>query len=258
MLEPSLRADRVSFSYPHRPALQEVSLELLPGAWVSILGPNGSGKSTLLGVLAGLHRPSSGRVMLDGRPLKGHSPRERGRRLAYLPQTPIYPEEVPVLEVVGLGRIPHTGLFGRTGPEDRAAVQWALEATDTVALADRSMAALSGGERQRVLLARALAARPRYLLLDEPTTHLDLHHQAVLLRLLGRLRLEGVGILTILHDPNQAAGADRILLLAEGKCAGDGAPEEVLRPETLAPLYGDALTVHKTLEGRTVILPRIV
>jgi iron complex transport system ATP-binding protein len=167
---------------PH--ALKGVDLALRPGEWLALLGPNGAGKTTLLRVMAGLLRPQRGEVLLEGKPLRAYGSYERGRLLAYLPQGGPYPEGLLVEEVVRLGRLPHLGLWGREGKEDEEAVAWALEATGAAHLRGRLLGTLSGGERQRVLLARALAAKPRYLLLDEPTTFLDLEHQAGVVALL--------------------------------------------------------------------------
>ncbi len=253
---PSLRAEQVRFGYGRTEVLLGVDLELRPGEWLALLGPNGSGKSTLLNVLAGLLVPRSGRVRLDGRPLAAYPPRARGQRLAYLPQNGPYPAGMSAREVVGLGRIPHMGLLGRETPEDRRAVAWALEVTEALPLADRPLGTLSGGERQRVLLARALAARPRYLLLDEPTNHLDLHHQAALLRLLRRLVEEGVGVLTVLHDPNHALAADRVALLDGGRVVAEGPAGAVLSGGALEAIYGRDVWVRRTAEGEAVVLPR--
>lgn len=152
-------------------------------------------------------------MLLEGRPLRAYGSYERGRLLAYLPQNGPYPEGLLVEEVVRLGRLPHLGLWGREGREDREAVDWALEVTGASAFRGRLLGTLSGGERQRVLLARALAGRPRYLLLDEPTTFLDLAHQGVVVGLLRRLAGMGLGVLSVLHDPNQAALAHRVAVL---------------------------------------------
>jgi len=230
-------------------ALLGVDLAVRPGEWLALLGPNGSGKSTLLRVLAGLLRPGEGRVWLEGKPLRAYGSYPRARLLGYLPQSGPYPEGLLVEEVVRLGRLPHQGLWGRERREDWEAVEWALEVTGTATLRQRFLGTLSGGERQRVLLARALAARPRYLLLDEPTTFLDLEHQAEVLALLRGLSRMGVGVLSVLHDPNQAALAHRVAVLKGGRVIAEGEPQAVLTEPFLRSLYGPQVRV-RLIEGR--------
>ena len=246
----------VGFAYPQRArVLDGLSLGLEPGEWLAVLGPNGSGKSTLLALLLGLLRPSAGTVLLDGRPLGAWAAAERGRRLAFLPQNGPYPSGLVAEEVVRLGRLPHLGLWRSEGPDDEEAVAWALAVTEAGELARRPLAALSGGERQRILLARALAQRPRYLLLDEPTNHLDLHHQASLLRLLGQLAAEGIGVVSVFHDPNHALAADRAALLAGGRLADVGEPRRVVTGPAFLEVYaGDVEVVEG--RGRVAVLPR--
>lgn len=224
-------------------ALLGVDLTVRPGEWVALLGPNGSGKSTLLRVMAGLLRPRAGEVFLEGKPLPAHGSYARGRLLAYLPQGGPYPEGLLVEEVVRLGRLPHLGLWGRERREDAEAVEWALEVTGASRFRGRYLGSLSGGERQRVLLARALAARPRYLLLDEPTTFLDLEYQGGLLALFQNLVVKGMGILSVLHDPNQAALAGRVAVLKGGRLLAEGRPEAVLTETLLQNLYGTGVRV---------------
>ncbi len=250
-----LEARGVSLNLGRREVLHGVDLALAPGEWLALLGPNGSGKSSLVQVLAGLYKPASGRVVLDDYPLGHYSAWQRGRLVGYLPQAVEMAEAMSVLEVIQLGRTPHLGLLGRPGAKDREAVAWALMVTGLEALADRQVEALSGGEFQRVLIARALAARPRYLLLDEPANSLDLHHQAALLGLIGQLRGEGVGILTVLHDPNLAMSADLAAFLSGGRRVALGKPREVLTPEVLERAYGGGVKVETTRSGRTVVLP---
>jgi len=226
---------------PH--TLKGVDLALRPGEWLALLGPNGAGKTTLLRVMAGLLRQRAGEVLLEDRPLLAYGSYERGRLLAYLPQGWPYPEGLLVEEVVRLGRLPHLGLWGREGKEDEEAVAWALEATGASHLRGRLLGTLSGGERQRVLLARALAAKPRYLLLDEPTTFLDLEHQAGVVALLRRLAEMGLGVLSVLHDPNQAALAHRVAVVHGGRVVAQGRPEAVLTEPLLQGLYGPGVRV---------------
>ncbi len=249
----ALEAKGIVAGYGSRIALSGLDLSLAGGEWLALLGPNGSGKTTLLHVLTGLMRPFRGEVWADGVPLLGMSPWLRGQKIAYLPQNGAIPRGMSALEVVSLGRTPYLGLLGRIGPGDEEAVRWAMEVTETWAIRDRALHTLSGGERQRVMLARALASRPRYLLLDEPTNHLDLQHQSRLLRLLSRLRAEGIGVLTVLHDPNHARPADRVAVLVEGTVVASG-PYEAVVPG-LDAIYAGWVKVVRTAGG-PVVLPK--
>jgi iron complex transport system ATP-binding protein len=218
----------VCFSYGPRSALSEVTLTVRAGEVLVFVGPNGAGKTTLLKMLAGLLAPQSGVVRAaDG-----------GRRaVAYLAQGEELPGDWAVREVVELGRMPHVGFWRDLTAVDERAVHAAMERTRVSALAGRRIATLSGGERQRVALARALAQEPSVLLLDEPTTHLDLRHQ---MDLLGALRAEatrGIGVVAVLHDLGFAARADRCVLLSRGSVRADGPPARVLVPDLLREVY---------------------
>lgn len=250
---PRLAALGLFFSYGHRAVLKEIALELHPGEWLALLGPNGAGKSTLLRLMAGLLQPSAGEVRLGGERLARLSSWTRGQLIAFLPQNGSYPGDLTVEEVVLLGRTPHLGLLGRAGKADRLAAEWAMEQTQVTEFRHRLLPTLSGGERQRVLLARALAARPQFLLLDEPTNHLDLHHQAEFICLLAGLRVQGIGILTVLHDPNLARLADRVAFLREGRLAAVGTPRAVLNQHLLQSVYGGWVRVHE-VGGEPVVL----
>lgn len=244
-----LRAEGLTFAYRGVPTLFAIDMELCPGTWTVLVGPNGAGKSTLLRLLAGLRKPTTGRVLLDGQPIERVPGYVRGQTLAFLSQTGVYPEEMTVEEVVRLGRTPHLGLLKRESRRDQEAVEWALEQTETQMFRYRLLPTLSGGERQRVLLARALAARPRYLLLDEPTAFLDLHHQASLLSLFGCLRDQGLAILSVLHDPNLAWRADRVVFLKAGRIVAEGEPRAVLSQALLESVYGPLVRLRE-VEGR--------
>ena len=220
---------------------------------IGITGPPGAGKSTLIRVMTGLLKPQAGQVWLGDKPLEKLSSWLRGQRLAFLSQTVAYPEDLTVEEVVHLGRTRYLGLLGREGKSDREAVEWAMQQTGVAEFRPRLLPTLSGGERQRVLLARALAGKPGYLLLDEPTNHLDLHHQAEVVALLAGLRSQGIGILTVLHDPNLALQADTVAFLSEGKLVALGSPREVIREDLLASVYGPMVKVHY-LEGQPMVM----
>lgn len=232
-----LVAEGISVRLGGRRVLDGIDLALRPGAVTAIVGPNGAGKSTLMSCLAGLRRPERGRVSLDGRPLAALSDRARAQRIGYLPQTPEIAWPLDVHTFVRLGRTAHRGVFGES-PADAAAVDAALARTDMADFADREITRLSGGERARVLIARALAGQPEWLLADEPLTGLDLGHQLDAARLLRGVAADGVGVLASLHDLAFAARtADRVVVMAEGRILADGPPDRALSPDILARAY---------------------
>jgi iron complex transport system ATP-binding protein len=233
-----LIADGVSVTFGARKVLQEISLTFRPGEVTAVVGPNGAGKSTLLSCLAGLRRPATGAVTLDGRPVLAFADRDRARRIGYLPQTPEIAWPLDVHTFVRLGRTAHRGVFGESAA-DAAAVDRALERAGVLDLTDRDVTTLSGGERARVLIARALAGEPAWLLADEPLTGLDLSHQFDAGRLLREVAREGAGVVATLHDLAFAVRTvDRVVVLAEGRVVADGVPTEALSPSALASVYG--------------------
>lgn len=253
-----LEVENLTFAYDGRPVLLGVSLRLMGGEVLALIGPNGAGKSTLIRLAAGLLRPAEGTVRLFGRAPCDWPPRQLARRVALVPQGAYIPPTFTVWESALLGRTPYLGFLGVPRERDRQATWRALERVGIAHLADRYVGQLSGGERQRVVLARALAQEPRCLLLDEPTTHLDIHHQAAILLLVRRMAEEGSAVLVVLHDLNLAATfADRLALLADGRLLALGDPQEVLHRERLTSIYGDAIVVFpRPDDGRPVVLPR--
>ena len=241
-MNPFFEVRRLTYQYPRGPqVVRGVSLEIAPASMTAVIGANGSGKSTLIRMLAGLLRPASGEILLDGIALEKWQPRQRAREIAYMPQVTVTAFPFPVVDVVLSGRSPHVPRFQLESGRDRATAMEALESTGAAHLASRSFTALSAGERQMVILARALAQEPRLLLLDEPSAALDLKHRAGLMRSLARLReIRGLGIVMVTHDL-QLTGSlfDRILALRQGEVAAYGRPDEVLRSELLAEIYGD-------------------
>jgi iron complex transport system ATP-binding protein len=234
-----LQIDNLTVKYGQRGVLDDVSFAVNSGEVVALVGPNGAGKSTLIRAVSGVIPVESGQVRINGRLLSGLPTMERARHLAVVPQARSLPPAFTVYESVLLGRTPHLGWLGRTGPHDHERVQFALEHTQMLPLADRYVGELSGGEQQRVLLARALAQETPVLLLDEPTTHLDLQHRESLIRLIRELaQQKELAILMVLHDLNLAGlYADRVALLVAGQLQAIGSPAEVLTEEQLSRVY---------------------
>ena len=242
-----LSAEALSVRLGDKAVLNSVSAACAPGLVTAVVGPNGAGKSTLLDCLAALRRPDAGRVTLDGRVLRNLPSRERARRIAYLPQNAEIAWAVSGRTFVGLGRTPYVGAWG-LATEDRAAVDRAMAATGVESFADRVVSTLSGGERARVLIARALAGDPQWLLADEPLAGLDPGHVLDACDLFRRLADDqGRGVVLTLHDLDAALRvADRVIVLAEGRVLADGAPVEALSPAVLKAAYS---VEARTLEG---------
>lgn len=253
-----IRIENLTVRYRSAPVLRDISLQIHRGEVVALIGPNGAGKTTLIRALSGVLKPVSGQIVILDRDLASLSPRQRARNLAVVPQARQLPEAFTVWQAVLMGRTPYLGWLGQPMQADRQRVEWALERTACESLANRPLGELSGGEQQRVLLARALAQETPVLLLDEPTAHLDLRHQARLLSLVRELAREhGLAVLMALHDLNLVAlYADRVALLSEGRLFALGSPEQVLTPETLMAAYQVALNVVPHPEyGTPLVLP---
>ena len=243
-----LSAANLSVRLGDKAVLDGVGAVFAPGLVTAVVGPNGAGKSTLLDCLAALRTPDAGRVTLDERALGDLPPRERARRIAYLPQNAEIAWAVDGRTFVGLGRTPYVGAWGLTA-EDRAAVDRALTVAGVQAFAGRVVSTLSGGERARVLIARALAGDPLWLLADEPLAGLDPGHVLDACDLFRRLAdEEGRGVILTLHDLDAALRvADRVIVLAEGRVLADAAPAKALSPVVLKAAYG---VEARTLDGQ--------
>lgn len=253
-----LAAEALSLGYGSRTVVRDVSLTIDAGEMVAIVGPNGSGKSTLLRGLARLQRPRAGRVLLGETDIRSMAAREVARVLAILPQSPEAGADLTVRELVWRGRYPHQGILQRATSPDFEAVNWALRAADLGALAERTLGSLSGGERQRAWIALALAQQPKVLLLDEPTSFLDIQHQAEVMHLLRRLNRDGMTVVAVLHDLVVAARfADRVVAVLDGAVAFDGPPREVFEPVNLQRVFSVPMMVLIDPEtGCPVPLPR--
>jgi iron complex transport system ATP-binding protein len=218
--------------------VERASLTLRGGEFAVLVGPNGAGKTTLIRALTGL-LPADGTIVLADQSLASFKPRERARRIAYLPQGHVFHWPMPVAAIVMLGREPHADPFSGTSAEDRAAVARALAITETEGFADRAVTTLSGGERARVALARALATQAPVLFADEPTASLDPRHQLVVMELLRQAARAGSAILATTHDLTLAARfADRVIVMHQGRLVADGAPGDALNAERLADVFG--------------------
>lgn len=252
----ALVAKDVSVAIDGRAIVERVSLRVEPGEWLGIIGPNGAGKTTLLRALAGVV-PSRGRIEIDGSALGTLRPKARARRVAMVAQHPVIPEAITVTEYVMLGRTPHLARFALEGRRDVEIVRDALGALALEGLAGRYVGTLSGGERQRALLARALVQDAPVLLLDEPTTSLDIGHQQEVLELVDRLRRErGLAVVTTLHDLTSAGRyPDRLHLLVGGRTAAEGSAHEVLTDAHLSHFYGARVRVLD-VDGGIVVVPR--
>ena len=253
-----LRTDAVTIGYGGDPVVRDLSITLADGRVTTIVGPNGCGKSTLLRTMSRLLKPTSGTVLLDGESIHDLHTRDVARTMALLPQSPIAPDGLLVRDLVGRGRHPHQRWFSQWSPEDERIVELALEMTDTASLRDRPLDQLSGGQRQRAWIAMTLAQDTDLLLLDEPTTYLDLAHQVEVLDLVTRLNRErGRTVVMVLHDLNLAARySDTIAVMKDGVLVTQGSPSDVFTSAMLAETFGlDADVLADPRTGLPIIVP---
>ncbi|HWK64320.1 MAG TPA: ABC transporter ATP-binding protein [Rhizobiaceae bacterium] len=258
MMTDALVASQLSSGYGDHVVLDRLDLVVPAGKITAIVGANASGKSTLLRTMSRLIRPRHGHVLLDGKSIHRTPPRELARRLGLLPQSPVAPEGITVADLVARGRHPHHGIFSRWTRQDDEAVAAALAATRTVELADRPVEELSGGQRQRVWIAMALAQETKILLLDEPTTFLDISHQVEVLDLLTDLNhTRGSTIVMVLHDLNLAARyADFLVAMTGGRLHVCGEPESVLTEDNVRQVFGlESRVITDPTSGRPIMLP---
>ena len=243
---PAFDAQAVSFSVEAKTLLDGVDVRAERGQFLGLIGPNGAGKSTLLRALSGVLRYQEGAVALEGSDLQSMPARDVAAMLALVPQIAPYTQGFTAFELVVMGRYPHLGRFQVEGEADDRIAREAMRRTETEQFAERTLDTLSGGERQRVFLARALAQQPRVLLLDEPTSNLDILHQLKILGLVRTLVDDGLTVIAAIHDLNLAARyCDRLVLLSEGRVVTEGPPEEVLTPETIESTFGVRSAIHR-------------
>lgn len=248
-----IKAQNICVSINDKEIVHNLSLEIPEGKVTAIIGPNGCGKSTTLKALSRI-LPYKGSVTFKGSEMSALSQREFAKSLAILTQSPQAPSDLTVNDLVEMGRFPHRGFLGRGGKDDKEHVEWALAQTGVTAMRNRLLNTLSGGERQRAWIAMALAQRPEVLLLDEPTTYLDICHQLEIMQLIGRLNQElGLTVVMVVHDLNHAIMyADHVVVVKAGKLVTSGAPREIITAELLAEVFkvkADEFTLSNDLRA---------
>lgn len=234
-----IRAEHIQVGYDEKIVIKDLSLNIHKGEVVSILGPNGCGKSTLLKTLSRVLKPMKGNILIENNPIHSIGTKNLSRKIAMLSQHNEAPAGITVKELVYYGRLPHKKWFETKNKEDETIIDWALTHTGLRDYKDRLVSGLSGGERQRVWLAMALAQKPEVLLLDEPTTYLDISHQLELMELIRSINEKfNMTIIMVLHDLNQASEySDRLVIMKKGEIKGDGAPCELINEQLLREIY---------------------
>jgi len=253
-----LRGENLTLGYGKKIIARDLSVAIPDGHFTAIIGPNGCGKSTLLRTLSRLMTPSEGSVFLDGEQIQRFASKEVARRIGLLAQNATTPGDITVLELVSRGRYPHQPLFTRWRKEDDEAVNRAMQATGITDLAQQSVDTLSGGQRQRAWIAMVLAQETSIMLLDEPTTWLDISHQIDLLELLSELnRTQGYTLAAVLHDLNQACRyATHLIALRDGEIVAQGAPKEIVTPELIERIYGmRCMIIDDPVAGTPLVVP---
>ncbi|MCF3944496.1 ABC transporter ATP-binding protein [Oceanobacillus alkalisoli] len=247
---------RLDFEHSTAFQLEDINLSIQKGEIVSLVGPNGSGKSTLLRLMSRLISPKSGEILLVGKAIKSMKTEDVAKKLAMLPQMLDHQLDLTVAELVEFGRYPHRGAYSKLTTEDKKVTQWAIEITKLQSFRNRMLHSLSGGERQRAWIAMAIAQRPEILLLDEPTTFLDISHQLEVMELVKDLNENfGMTVVMVLHDINQAARySERMIVLKNGKVLYDSTPTDVLRREMFQSVFGIDANIYKE-SGKTFFTP---
>ncbi len=254
----TLKVENLNVSIAQQPILQDLSLDFAAGRRTAIVGPNGAGKSTLLRAVAGLNHDYTGSICLDGQEIRQLARQHMARKLAILPQGAAAPPDTTVGQLVDYGRFPYRSWFRTSDAKaDREAVTWAMQVTKVTQFRDRQVQSLSGGERQRAFLAMALAQQPETLLLDEPTTYLDIAHQLEVMKIVTTINeTYGMTVIMVLHDINHALQyADEIAVLKDKHIVAQGAPETVLTVEMLAQVFGVRADIFTNRQGAKVLSP---
>ena len=253
-----LRAEGVTLAYDQRVISRELSAEIPDDSFTVIVGPNACGKSTLLRSFSRLLKPSAGSVVLDGKAIERYKPKEVARTIGLLPQTSVAPEGITVADLVARGRYPHQNLIRQWTSSDEQALWAAMEATNVQSLSTRLLDELSGGQRQRVWVAMALAQQTPILLLDEPTTYLDIAHQIDLLDLFADLHRAGNTIVAVLHDLNHAARyASHLIVMKDGEIHATGAPNDIVTAELVEEVFGlSCLVIDDPVSHTPLVIPR--
>lgn len=256
-MQSRLGARGVSLGYDDKTIVSDLDVAIPDGSFTVLVGPNGCGKSTLLRGLARLLKPMGGAVLLDGKAISEQPTKQVARQIGLLPQTAVVPDGVAVSELVARGRYPHQNMFRQATKQDKDAVARAMEVTNTADLADRAVDELSGGQRQRVWVAMALAQETPILLLDEPTTYLDIAHQIELLDLFAALNAEGATMVAVLHDLNHAARyATHLVAMKAGQKIAEGTPEEIVTAENVERVFGlRCVVIPDPLTGSPMVVP---
>jgi iron complex transport system ATP-binding protein len=255
----SIEISGVTVGYARdRATIENIDLTLRTGSITALIGPNGCGKSTLLKTIARLLKPRSGKVRVDGLDVTTTSPRRVARTIAYLPQSPVVPSAITVEQLVAYGRAPHQSLLGIKSAADVEMIDHAIEMTGLADLRSKPVSDLSGGQRQRAFIAMVLAQDTPYVMLDEPTTFLDIRHQIETLELVRQLHAMGRTSVVVLHDIGQAARyAENLVVMKQGSVVAQGAPAEVISPELVLDVYGlDCLVYPDPVSGTPVVAPR--
>ncbi|MCX4868759.1 ABC transporter ATP-binding protein [Streptomyces sp. NBC_00257] len=255
-----LTAREITLRYGDRVVSTRLSIDIPDGAFTAIVGPNACGKSTLLSALVRLLRPDSGQVEFDGREVGRYATKALAKQLGFLPQDPLAPDDIKVRQLVARGRFPHQSMLALWSPEDEEAVDGAMAAAGVGDLADRPVQELSGGQRQRVWMAMVLAQQTPYLLLDEPTSFLDITHQYQLLGLLARLRDQGRTVVAVLHDINQACRfADHLIAMKDGRVVAEGDPGDVVDAALIKDVFDlPSVIVPDPVTGTPMVVPTLL